>query len=77
MYKGRIRTTVAYDDVEISSDEKSLLLHWVYINDQIDMEKLIDTVALLRSKPFERGKKWSAKELQARIVKSQSSMTLD
>ena len=77
VYRGRLKTVVLYDDVEVNSDETHLLLHWVYINDQIDMKKLIDTVALLRTKPFEISRRWNTKEMQARIIKSQSGISFE
>ena len=54
--KGRARSVVPYDEIEVTSNRKAIKLHLLYINDAINMEALIDALSRLRSRPFEMTK---------------------
>ena len=58
--RGRARSVISYDRINVTPDRKALLLHVIYMNDQINMDSLIDTLSALRKTPF--GKAWISQE---------------
>ena len=50
--KGKLKKTVAYDDVEVTADMSAIIVQRTYTNPHINMKAMIEMIEKLRTKPF-------------------------
>ena len=50
--KGKMKTVVPYDGIDLNAEKTAIILHQPYNNSQVDMHQLIELIMRLRTKPF-------------------------
>jgi hypothetical protein len=62
--KEKVKKAVLYDDVTVSTEKELIILHQPYVNHSVNMQKLIDLILELRTRPFAEVKKAKEQEIR-------------
>ncbi len=68
--KGKMKTVVPYDGIDLNAEKTAIILHQPYNNPHVNMHQLIELIMKLRSKPFAEVKeKKTSFDLIAGLIK--------
>lgn len=63
--KGKMKQTIPYNDIKLNAEKNTIIIRQAYVNPNVDMNKLIKTISVLKGERFMQVKKDSGvKELK-------------